>query len=235
MKKYFLHNGTEQDGPFNIEELTAKKISRDTPIWFEGLEEWTTAGKIEELNSIFSSIPPVFKKTISEAPPISKTETKRTEIAYQPEKKKSKIGKFILILGGIIVIYLAVVFITNQNSNSYGSGSEQTYEEKVMTVEETEKSQPTTFLTADGNYNESFWGTKLKVHGLIKNTATVATYKDAVVRVTYYSKTKTELGSKEYTIYETFPPNSTKNFELKIENYKDVNSIGWNVVNATSN
>ena len=62
MKKYFLHNGTEQDGPFNIEELKEKKISRETSIWFEGLEEWTTAGKIEELNPIFSSIPTVLKK-----------------------------------------------------------------------------------------------------------------------------------------------------------------------------
>lgn len=32
-----------------------------------------------------------------------------------------------------------------------------------------------------------------KVYGIIKNTATVATYKNAVVKVTYYSKTKTEL------------------------------------------
>ena len=73
------------------------------------------------------------------------------------------------------------------------------------------------------NYNENFWGDKIKVHGVIKNTATVASYKDAIVRITYYSKTKTELGSKEYTIYDIFPAHSEVKFELKIENYKDLN------------
>ena len=85
------------------------------------------------------------------------------------------------------------------------------------------------------NYNENFWGDKIKVHGVVKNKATVATYKDAVVRVTYYSKTKTELGNKEYTIYEVFPPNSEVKFELKIENYKDVSTIGWDVIQAKAN
>jgi hypothetical protein len=58
-------------------------------------------------------------------------------------------------------------------------------------------------------------------------------YKDVVIRVTFYSKTETSLGSKEYTIYETFPPNNTKKVSLKIDNYKDVNSLGWEVVDAT--
>jgi len=115
------------------------------------------------------------------------------------------------------------------------SSSDNSYQEKVMSVEEIERSQPTNFLTADGTYNENFLGNKLKVHGTIKNSATVASYKDAVVRVTYYSKTKTELGSKEYTIYEVFSPHSTKNFELKIDNYKDVNSIDWDVISAVAN
>ena len=104
-----------------------------------------------------------------------------------------------------------------------------------MTIEEIERSQPTKFLNASGNYNENFWGNQIKVHGVIKNSATVASYKDAIVRVTYYSKTKTELIRKEYTIYENFPPHSEVKFELKIENYKDVNTIGWEVIQATPN
>jgi hypothetical protein len=231
MKKYFLHNGKDQEGPFNIEELKTKNISRETPIWSEGHEEWTIAEKIEDLKSIFSPTPPPFRATASEPPQNPKIESIRSETEYQPQKRKSKIGKYLLILAIIVIV---AIFITYQYSNTGSSYSGETYEEKVMTVEETERSQPTAFLSADGNYNESFWGTKLKVHGTIKNNATVATYKDAVVRVTYYSKTKTELGNKEYTIYETFPPHSTKNFELKIENYKDVNSIGWEVINAVT-
>jgi hypothetical protein len=126
-----------------------------------------------------------------------------------------------------------LLFITSCHpGQSSSQANQESYQEKVMSVQEVEASQPVNFLTADGTYNSNFWGDKLRVHGKITNRATVATYKDAVVRITYYSKTKTELGAKEYTIYDFFPPNSVKNFELKIENYKDVNSIGWDVVSA---
>jgi hypothetical protein len=154
-------------------------------------------------------------------------------------KNKSGIAKTlskVFLFFALIFVVLFIYYKSNKGSGSgYGGNDfqENTYEEKVMTVEEIEKADPTKFLNADGTYGENFWGTKLKVHGIIKNTATVATYKDAVVRITYYSKTKTDLGNKEYTIYDFFPPSSEKKFELKIENYKDVNSIGWDVVSAS--
>jgi GYF domain 2 len=238
MKKYFLHNGTEQRGPFDIADLKSENISKETPIWFDGITEWTSASKIEELKSLFIVTPPPFTtKSPTSAPPIRKTETKQSETFYQPKKEKSTSSRYALIFVGILLLGGLGLFLANRNNSNSGGGYveiPQTYEEQVMTLEETENSQPTNFLTADGNYNENFWGNKLKVHGKIINKATVASYKDALVKVTYYSKTNTEIGSKEYTIYEMFPPNSTTNFELKIENYKEVNSIGWDVINAST-
>lgn len=240
MKKYYLYNGAEQQGPFEFDDLKAKDITKETPIWYEGLPEWTTAGNIEELNELFKkTTPPPFSGNASSPPPVEKATTQKTsEIKQATHKKKNKLGLILQTIGvfGAIVI---IAIIVNNYLNSGDSGStnndNQTYDEKVMTVEEIELSQPTTFLMADGNYNENFWGDKIKVHGVIKNTATVASYKDAIVRITYYSKTKTELGSKEYTIYDIFPAHSEVKFELKIENYKDVNSIGWEVITAIAN
>lgn len=123
--------------------------------------------------------------------------------------------------------------IQNSGSSSYNhSYSSNTYEEQKMTIAEIEQAQPTKFLSADGTYRENFLGDKLKVNGTISNSATSVTYKDAIVRVTYYSKTNTNLGSEDYTIWEAFPPNHTKKFQLKIKNYQNVNSIGWEVINA---
>ncbi|WP_299114342.1 hypothetical protein [uncultured Winogradskyella sp.] len=102
-----------------------------------------------------------------------------------------------------------------------------------MTIQEMENSEPLKFLNIEGTYNKSFWGTKIKVQGRINNKASVTTYKDAIVRVIYYSKTKTNIGSRDYTIYEQFLPNSTKPFKLKIDNFKNVNSIGINIINAS--
>ena len=98
-----------------------------------------------------------------------------------------------------------------------------------------ENADPIRFLSADGKYNESFWGTKLKIRGEIINQATVAAYKDVTVQVTYYSKTNTVLGTNEYTLYEVYQPNTITPFRLDIENYKDVNSIGWAVIRAFPN
>ncbi|MCO6500615.1 MAG: hypothetical protein J5I47_09590 [Vicingus serpentipes] len=148
-------------------------------------------------------------------------------------KKKNKTGKTILIIAIVLIgIFAVIAIINNMNHSGSGYNSGDTYQEKVMTVEEIERSQPTNFLSADGTYRENFWGDKFKVSCKITNKATVATYKDAVVRVTYYTKTKTVLGSNDYTVYETFPPSSTKIVELKIDNYKNVNSIGWDVISA---
>ena len=237
MKKYFLHNGAEQQGPFDIEDLKTKSIAKDTSIWYEGLSEWTTADNIDDLKILFikTTPPPFIAKSVI-PPPVKQTPIQQTITSQYPTEKKSKSNRTIYMVIGLAVIIGGGLIIANQNSGdggSYGSGG--TYQEKIMTVEETERSQPATFLIADGNYNENFWGDKLKVHGVIKNTATVASFKDAVVRVTYYSKTKTDLGSKDYTIYDNFPPHSEIKFELKIENYKDVNSIGWTVLEATPN
>jgi len=181
-----------------------------------------------------------FASSNTKTQPLSQTQSKAVPSVTtqtKPSKTKSSVGKIILFISlGIVIVLSAFVILTNTNT---GSGStypaSETYHEKVMTVEEIEHANPTDFLTADGTYKETFWGDKIKVNCVITNKATVATYKDPVVRITYYSKSKTNLGTKDYTIYEVFPPHSEKTVALKIENYKDVNSIGWSVVNAIAN
>jgi len=58
MKKYFYHDGQDQVGPFELEELKQKQINRDTLIWFEGIEDWTKASKLPELEDFFPKTPP---------------------------------------------------------------------------------------------------------------------------------------------------------------------------------
>lgn len=257
MKKFYIHNGSEQQGPFDIADLKAKNITTQTPIWYEGLSEWSVAGKINELNDLFSkSTPPPFKAKIT-PPPI-----KKESISYGKSFNKIRIGVAVILL---IIASIGIgaymnnnnssgsnyqenyssdepSYSTNDNSESenYNTNNEvpqkkETYKQRVRSVEEIELSQPTKFLSADGKYNENFLGDKIKVHGVIHNTATVAWYKDAVVRVTYYSKTQTVLGTNDYTIYDEFSPQSDTKFELKIENYSNVGSIGWDVLQATPN
>lgn len=126
------------------------------------------------------------------------------------------------------LIFLALIAIAV--FQSCGSGS--SYQDKVQSIEEIEKADPLTFLSVEGKYGENFWGDKIEIEGTITNLATVASYKDAKVRVNFFTKTKTLLGSEEYTVYEIFKPNSQKNFTLTVKNYENVNSIGLDVVEA---
>jgi hypothetical protein len=54
MQKYYYNDGANRFGPFTIEELQAKNISADTPIWYDGMSNWVKAGELEELKSILN-------------------------------------------------------------------------------------------------------------------------------------------------------------------------------------
>ena len=101
-----------------------------------------------------------------------------------------------------------------------------------MTVEEMETAKPMSFLAVNGTYSENFWGDKFNLSCTVTNKATIASYKDLVIRVTYYTKTKTSLGIKDYTIYEVFKPKTERTISMKIDNYQNVNSIDLDIIQA---
>lgn len=57
MKKYFLQNNGQKDGPFSIEELKALNISPNTLIWYEGMKDWGKISSDKELHmKLFPSL-----------------------------------------------------------------------------------------------------------------------------------------------------------------------------------
>lgn len=122
---------------------------------------------------------------------------------------------------------------TTDDSPSNNVEVEKTPEQLKAELKQQEQSAPSEYLTADGTYRENFFGDKLKIKCTIRNNATLASFKDIVVRVTFYTKTDTELGSKDYTLYEIVNSNSEKTIDMKIDTYKNVEKIGWRVISAT--
>jgi hypothetical protein len=70
------------------------------------------------------------------------------------------------------------------------------------------------------------------IEGFIINEATLAKYKDVVVKVTFYSQTKTLIEEKSYVFYEFYKPNSTKHFSLKVNPPKAYKSFGFQITDA---
>lgn len=252
MTKYFYHDGVDQKGPFAIEELNTENIKPETPIWFEGLAQWSIASEITQLEHLFKiASPPPFnpsnKVSITETPPLFKpdeqiekpiepTSPRETSNVFAPTAPKSNTGLIwiISLIAGAVLIVIIAALINNSNHSSSIINTES-YQEKVMTVEEIERANPAQFLDASGTYKETFFGDKVRVHGTITNNATVAGYKDVVVEIIFYSATETELDRKQYTIYDFFPAHQTKSFELKIVKPQACEKLGWNAVNATPN
>ena len=66
-KVYYLHNGTEPEGPFSMAELVAKKVSGDTYLWCDGMFDWAEAksfGAIRDALRI-PAVPPPFNKKVA--------------------------------------------------------------------------------------------------------------------------------------------------------------------------
>lgn len=117
MKKYYLHNGTESSGPFDIEELKVKNITKSSPVWFEGMQHWKTAGEIPELTRLFIAIPPPI--TAFSAPEPSPKEEHITE---QIAEKRKILGlsknTFFIVVGVLVLTTATIVFNTIQENRS---------------------------------------------------------------------------------------------------------------------
>lgn len=119
--------------------------------------------------------------------------------------------------------------------SSCGSDSsyEPTHEDIKISLEDAEKASPTEFLKANGTYRQNLIN-QWVLEGTVSNTASLAKYKDVVLKIVYYSKTQTEIGSEEKTLFEYFKPNTKQNFKIKTAGFDGTSSIGFEIISANA-
>jgi hypothetical protein len=73
----------------------------------------------------------------------------------------------------------------------------------------------------------------------IYNKATVATFKDVMIRVKFITKTEAVILDKTFTIYDFVAPKDTVIYSNEIsmtnQDYEDIAELSWNVIGATCN
>ena len=112
MRKYFIYDGQLKKGPLNLEQLKSGSLSKETPIWYEGLQDWVSAGNLKELNDYFiqKSTPPPLPKTLKNNTrsrnEILNSFTDAAEGVPRPRKKSYKITLVIFIIIAAIIIAL---------------------------------------------------------------------------------------------------------------------------------
>lgn len=58
MQKYFYADGENSKGPFSLDELKSKGITRQTKVWCEGMSDWQLASQVPELVEVLMPSPP---------------------------------------------------------------------------------------------------------------------------------------------------------------------------------
>jgi len=105
------------------------------------------------------------------------------------------------------------------------------YEQTKETLGETEKKNPKRFLSVDGFKRRNLIRETV-VKGTITNKATVASYKDIDVEISFYSETGALLLKDHEVVYKAIAPNSSEDFKYKTFAPKGSDSVSMKIVNA---
>lgn len=108
MKKFYVHDGNTKQGPFDVTQLKQRNISKDTPVWYDGLTEWAVAGKVDDLKELFATEPPALthKSESSSWPHNLRTDRRRNEMRQSNSKLRwILLVPVILIMGVMAALY----------------------------------------------------------------------------------------------------------------------------------
>ena len=120
MNSYYLHNGTESIGPFDLTELKAKSIVKTTPVWCAGMQDWKHAGDVAELQTLFIILPPPINGFSSISKPIEEREVLEEQQEVKSNSKIAGIDKTLFYILSVLLILIAgtVVFSAFEDNRS---------------------------------------------------------------------------------------------------------------------
>jgi hypothetical protein len=95
-----------------------------------------------------------------------------------------------------------------------------------------EQRSPEDYLQVQATYHRNFIN-QLVLEGDIASSASLATYKDPVLSVTWVSKTDTELETVQYPVYEVVRAQGSTHFKFKISAPGYVASVRVSISGAT--
>jgi hypothetical protein len=121
------------------------------------------------------------------------------------------------------------------NGSSYTAAPERpkTAEELRAELLVQEQRAPEEYLKVEGTYRRNLLD-HLVLEGDIANTATLAHFKDPILSVTWYSKTGTELDTKQYAVYELVRAGRSTHYKLKTLAPDYVASVALGIADATA-
>ncbi len=131
----------------------------------------------------------------------------------------------------LILCPLTILFACNGSETKSIKSDKDSYEKAKENLADKEKKDPKNFLIVSGNDKHNLIG-QMVIKGTVTNKATVATYKDVDVQLTFFSKTGALLETDKETVYETLAPGGSKKFKTKYFAPKGSDSVALEILGA---
>ncbi|MFZ6664100.1 DUF4339 domain-containing protein [Peijinzhouia sedimentorum] len=130
MRKYFYTDGKTKFGPFLLDDLKNKDLTRDTLVWYYGLPTWTPISEIIELKEVLRAIPPPIIKSTDTFVGYQMNPDIPAGVINKPEVKKRKISRNVKV----VTIILTIMFFLSTTVlylHYYKNEDEKLYDEIV--------------------------------------------------------------------------------------------------------
>ncbi len=203
LKKYFIHDGSRQLGPFSADELMQRGITKCTPVYTSGMGRYVTASEIPALSNLLS--PGNIK-----CPPIETGVDSRNPSTL----KKVVLGLAVLTLVvAAFILYGLQKDVADAPQPLTTTALVQKPEVQQLKTElgKKEASNPLEYLTVHGKMHNNLSGKKI-IKGSITNMASIASYRDVHVSVTFLSAAENELATQQFIVNDFVTPNNKTNF-----------------------
>jgi hypothetical protein len=133
MRQYYYHDGQIEKGPYLLKELKAQYLTRSTPVWYEGLSEWTAAEHVTELNTLFSAPPPFQNNRASTPPPIHTTTAAPAYTFPEPGKRSYKLP---VIIASVLALCVVGWLLYNNQSQALKIEAQSTQLQQIKNEQE---------------------------------------------------------------------------------------------------
>ncbi|MBX2930693.1 MAG: hypothetical protein KF781_01960 [Chitinophagaceae bacterium] len=130
-----------------------------------------------------------------------------------------------------IAILISSLLFSCKSKNKEKVFDEDGYETSKETLAQKEKNNPARFLQVTNRDRKNLIGQTVII-GHFTNNATLCTYKDVQIKLTFFSKTGTLLDEGIETIYETISPGKKVKFKTKYFSPKGTDSVAIKILSA---
>lgn len=105
------------------------------------------------------------------------------------------------------------------------------YEEKKASLADTEREGPLKFLKISGSHRGNLINQTV-VEGEILNKATLTTYKNITVQITFIDKEGSTIEKQKHVLDDEIEPGGTLDFKIKTGHVKETKSVSIDITDA---